>query len=83
MFLINPLEKSPFTNKVMPIPVMTSKKPLPKVLGRIWRAISWSAWEVRIMFNMLRMDLRRLFKSRSFSIILGVTAVLLMMVPRR
>ncbi len=32
------------------------------------------------MFNMLRMDLRRLFKSRSFSIILGVTAVLLMMV---
>ena len=32
------------------------------------------------MFNMLRTDLRRLFKSRSFSIILGVTAVLLMMV---
>ena len=32
------------------------------------------------MSNMLRMDLRRLFKSRSFSIILGVTAVLLMMV---
>ena len=32
------------------------------------------------MFNMLCMDLRRLFKSRSFSIILGVTAVLLMMV---
>ena len=32
------------------------------------------------MFNMLRMDLRRLFKSRSFYIILGVTAVLLIMV---
>ena len=32
------------------------------------------------MFNMLRMDLRRLFKSRSFYIILSVTAVLLIMV---
>ena len=32
------------------------------------------------MFNMLRMDLRRLFKSRSFYTILGVTAVLLIMV---
>ena len=32
------------------------------------------------MFNMLCMDLRRLFKSRSFYIILGVTAVLLIMV---
>ena len=32
------------------------------------------------MFNLLRMDLRRLFKSRSFYIILGVTAVLLIMV---
>ena len=32
------------------------------------------------MFNMLRMDLRRLFKSRSFYIILSVTAVLLVMV---
>ena len=32
------------------------------------------------MFNMLRMDLRRLFKTRSFYIVLGVTAVLLIMV---
>ena len=32
------------------------------------------------MFNMLRMDLQRLFKSRSFYIILSVTAVLLVMV---
>lgn len=32
------------------------------------------------MFNMLRMDLRRLFKSRSFYIIQSVTAVLLIMV---
>lgn len=32
------------------------------------------------MFNMLYMDLRRLFKSRSFYIILGVTAALLVMV---
>ena len=32
------------------------------------------------MFNMLRMDLRRLFKSRSFYIILSVTAVLLILV---
>ena len=32
------------------------------------------------MFNLLCMDLRRLFKSRSFYIILGVTAVLLIMV---
>ena len=32
------------------------------------------------MFNMLRMDLRRLFKSRSFYMILGVMAVLLIMV---
>ena len=32
------------------------------------------------MFNLLRMDLRRLFKSRSFYIILSVTAVLLVMV---
>lgn len=32
------------------------------------------------MFNLLRMDLRRLFKSRSFYIILGVTAALLVMV---
>ena len=32
------------------------------------------------MFNMLCMDLRRLFKSRSFYIILSVTAVLLIMV---
>ena len=32
------------------------------------------------MFNMLRMDLRRLFKSRSFYTILGVTAVLLILV---
>lgn len=32
------------------------------------------------MFNLLRMDLRRLFKSRNFYIILGVTAVLLIMV---
>ncbi len=32
------------------------------------------------MFNMLRMDLRRLFKSRNFYIILSVTAVLLIMV---
>ena len=31
IFLINPLEKSPFTNNVIPIPVMTSKKPLPKL----------------------------------------------------
>ena len=29
------------------------------------------------MFNMLRMDLRRLFKSRSFYIVLGITALLL------
>ena len=32
------------------------------------------------MFNLLCMDLRRLFKSRSFYMILGVTAVLLIMV---
>ena len=32
------------------------------------------------MFNMLRMDLRRLFKTRSFHIILGVTAGLILMV---
>ena len=32
------------------------------------------------MFNLLKMDVRRLFKSRSFYIILGVTAVLLIMV---
>ena len=32
------------------------------------------------MFNMLRMDLRRLFKSRSFKIILLVTAALILMV---
>ncbi len=32
------------------------------------------------MFNLLNMDLRRLFKSRSFYILLGVTAVLLIMV---
>lgn len=32
------------------------------------------------MFNLLHMDLRRLFKSRSFYIILSVTAVLLVMV---
>ena len=32
------------------------------------------------MFNLLRMDLRRLFKSRSFYIILSVTAVLLILV---
>ena len=32
------------------------------------------------MFNMLRMDLRRLFKTRSFYIILGVTAGLILMV---
>lgn len=32
------------------------------------------------MFNMLRMDLRRLFKSRSFYMILGITALLLIMV---
>ena len=32
------------------------------------------------MFNLLRMDLRRLFQNRSFYIILGVTAVLLIMV---
>ena len=32
------------------------------------------------MFNMLKMDLRRLFKSRNFYIILGVTAVLILMV---
>ncbi|MEY8388751.1 hypothetical protein AALC17_15960 [Oscillospiraceae bacterium 38-13] len=32
------------------------------------------------MFNMLRMDLRRLFKSRSFYVILGITAVLLILV---
>ena len=31
------------------------------------------------MFNMLRMDLRRLFKSRSFYIILGVTAALIVL----
>ena len=31
------------------------------------------------MFNMLRMDLRRLFKTRSFYIMLGVTAAFLMM----
>jgi len=32
------------------------------------------------MFNLLRMDLRRLFKSRSFYMILGITALLLIMV---
>ena len=32
------------------------------------------------MFNMLRMDLRRLFRTRSFYIILGVTAALLLAV---
>ena len=32
------------------------------------------------MFNILRMDLRRLFKSRSFYMILGITALLLIMV---
>lgn len=32
------------------------------------------------MFNLLRMDLRRLFKSRSFKIILLITAVLILMV---
>ncbi|MCI8678281.1 MAG: ABC transporter permease subunit [Lawsonibacter sp.] len=32
------------------------------------------------MFNMLRMDLRRLFKSRSFYIVLGITALLLILV---
>ena len=32
------------------------------------------------MFNLLKMDVRRLFKSRSFYIVLGVTAVLLIMV---
>ncbi len=32
------------------------------------------------MFNLLKMDLRRLFRSRSFYMILGVTAVLLVMV---
>ena len=32
------------------------------------------------MFNLLRMDLRRLFKTRSFYIILGVTAGLILMV---
>lgn len=32
------------------------------------------------MFNMLRMDLRRLFKSRSFYVILAVTAGLLLLV---
>ena len=32
------------------------------------------------MFNMLKMDLRRLFKSRNFYIILGVTTVLILMV---
>ena len=32
------------------------------------------------MFNLLRMDLRRLFQNRSFYIILVVTAVLLIMV---
>ena len=32
------------------------------------------------MFNMLKMDLRRLFKSRNFYIILGVTTVLVLMV---
>lgn len=32
------------------------------------------------MFNMLRMDLRRLFKSRNFYITLGITAVLLILV---
>lgn len=32
------------------------------------------------MFNMLRMALRRLFKSRSFYVILGITAVLLIVV---
>ncbi len=31
------------------------------------------------MFNMLKMDLRRLFKSRNFYIILGVTTVLILM----
>ena len=48
--------------------------------GRTWRAIFWSGWEETIMFNLLKMDVRRLFKSRSFYIILGVTAVLLIMV---
>ena len=32
------------------------------------------------MFNMLRMDLRRLLKSRSFYIVLGITALLLILV---
>ena len=32
------------------------------------------------MFNLLRMDLRRLFKSRSFYTVLGVTTVLILMV---
>ena len=32
------------------------------------------------MFNMLCMDLRRLFRSRSFYIILGVTAALILLV---
>lgn len=32
------------------------------------------------MFNMLRMDLRRLFRTRSFYVILGITAVLLILV---
>ena len=30
VFLINPLEKSLFTNSVIPTPVMTSRKPLPR-----------------------------------------------------
>ena len=31
------------------------------------------------MFNLLRMDLRRLFKTRSFYVVLAVTAALLVM----
>ena len=72
IFLIKPLEKSPPANSVIPIPVITSKKPLPRV-SQILRYVLWM-WLPHWAFALMPLTLVLLTRSTTLGIILSLVA---------
>lgn len=45
----------------------------------IWKHIFLNGWEANMMFNLMRMDFKRLLRQKSLYIILGITAAVVVL----